>query len=160
MDKATVETAFDAALHPHRSLSPRRGKWVLLGIASMLALVGLVFSVQGAWPILPFFGCEILLFWWAFRANTRDGCRSEHLRLTPDAMIIVQVEPSGLSHEHRFAPPHWVSVKLTPYPSGNNELRLASHGRSLRIGAFLSPQERCDLADALREALRRLRRPS
>ncbi len=157
MAHTQTEPIFDAVLYPHRSLSPKGVRYLLFGLAGMLSLVGLFFAAQGAWPVLPFFGCEILLFWWAFRANARDGRRFERLRLTPDAMTVARVRPSGQSHEHKFAPPHWLAVELTSQPGGDNELRLASHGRSLKIGGFLTPEERGDLAHALREALRKLR---
>jgi len=157
MAHAQTEPIFDAVLYPHRSLSPKGVRYVLFAMAGMLSLVGLFFAAQGAWPVLPFFGCEILLFWWAFRANARDGRRFEHLRLTPDAMTVARVRPSGQSHEHKFAPPHWLAVELTSRPGGDNELVLASHGRSLKVGGFLTPEERSDLANALRGALRKLR---
>lgn len=166
MDHAPSEPIFDAVLKPHRSLSPQGVRYLLLGLAGMLTLVGLFFAAQGAWPVLPFFGCEILLFWWAFRANARDGRRFEHLRLTRNALTVARVRPSSMSgksreyrKEHRFAPPHWLSIELTPRPDGDNELWLASHGRSLKVGGFLTPEERDDLAAALREALRNLRAP-
>ncbi|MGB0570990.1 MAG: DUF2244 domain-containing protein [Alphaproteobacteria bacterium] len=152
-----TEPIFDAVLYPHRSLSPKGVRYLLFGLAGMLSLVGLFFAAQGAWPVLPFFGCEILLFWWAFRANARDGRRSERLYLTPEAMTVARVRPSGQSHEHRFAPPHWLAVELKSQPGGDNELRLASRGRSLKVGGFLTPEERGDLAQALRDALRQLR---
>ncbi|MBT3398990.1 MAG: DUF2244 domain-containing protein [Rhodospirillaceae bacterium] len=157
MAHAQSEPIFDAVLTPHRSLSPRGVRYLLFGMAGMLTLVGAFFAVQGAWPVLPFFGCEILLFWWAFRTNARDGRRFEHLRLTPDAMTVARVRPSGQTQEHKFAPPHWLAVELTPRPGGDNELRLASHGHSLKVGGFLTPEERDDLANALRDALRKLR---
>tara|TARA_R110002072_G_scaffold142650_1_gene288047 strand:- start:183 stop:668 length:486 start_codon:yes stop_codon:yes gene_type:complete len=159
MDHAPSEPIFDAVLTPHRSLSPQGVRYLLGGLAGMLTLVGLFFAAQGAWPVLPFFGCEILLFWWAFRTNARDGRRFEHLRLTPDALTVARVRPSGQAHEHRFAPPHWLSVELAPRPGGDNELWLASHGRSLKVGGFLTPEERDDLATALRAALKKLRTP-
>lgn len=173
MDHAQSEPIFDAVLYPHRSLSPQGVRYVLFGLAAMLSLVGLFFAAQGAWPVLPFFGCEIMLFWWAFRSNARDGQRFEHLRLTPDALTIARVRPSPRSgrsgqagksrehrQEHRFAPPHWLSVELTPRPGGDNELWLASHGRALKVGGFLTPEERDDLATALRAALKNLRAPN
>ncbi len=160
MDDTRSEPIFDAVLYPHRSLSPRGVRYLLAAIAGALALVGLYFALLGAWPVLPFFGCEILLFWWAFRANARDGRRSERLRLTPEAMTVARIQPSGQSHEHRFAPPHWLAVELTPRAGGDNELRLTSHGRSLKVGGFLTPEERDGLAAALREALQRLRGPA
>ncbi|MEP4378026.1 MAG: DUF2244 domain-containing protein [Alphaproteobacteria bacterium] len=157
MDHVRSEPIFDAVLTPHRSLSPQGVRYLLFGLAGMLSLVGLFFAAQGAWPVLPFFGCEILLFAWAFRANARDGRRFEHLCLTPEAMTVARVRPSGQAHEHKFAPPHWLSVELSPRPGGDNELRLASHGRSLSVGGFLTPEERGDLANALRDALGKLR---
>ncbi len=166
MDHAQPEPIFDAVLYPHRSLSPQGVRYLLFAIAGMLTLVGLFFAAQGAWLVLPFFGCEIVLFWWAFRTNARDGRRFEHLRLTPDALTVARVRPSnarGKSRErrkeHRFAPPHWLSVELTPRPGGDNELWLASHGRALQVGGFLTPEERDDLATALRAALRNMRAP-
>jgi uncharacterized membrane protein len=167
MDHTPSEPIFDAVLYPHRSLSPQGVRYVLFGLAGMLSLVGLFFAAQGAWPVLPFLGCEIVLFWWAFRSNARDGQHLEHLRLTPNALTIARVRPSTLQtrksrkhrQEHRFAPPHWLSVQLTPRPGGDNELWLASHGRALKVGGFLTPEERDNLATALRAALKNLRAP-
>jgi uncharacterized membrane protein len=140
MDHAQPEPIFDAVLYPHRSLSPQGVRYLLFAIAGMLTLVGLFFAAQGAWLVLPFFGCEIVLFWWAFRTNARGKSRE-------------------LRKENRFAPPHWLSVELTPRPGGDNELWLASHGRALQVGGFLTPEERDDLATALRAALRNMRAP-
>jgi uncharacterized membrane protein len=38
-------------------------------------------------------------------------------------------------------------------------LWLASHGRALKVGGFLTPEERDNLATALRAALKNLRAP-
>jgi uncharacterized membrane protein len=43
-------------------------------------------------------------------------------------------------------------------PEHDSQLTLRSHGRGLVIGAFLAPEERLDLANALRDALSQLRR--
>ncbi len=159
MDRNEPEPIFDAVLYPHRSLSPRGVRLVIAGIGGALALVALYFTALGAWPVLPFFGCEILLILWAFRTNARDARMFERLRLTPDELTVARVRPSGQEQRHRFAPPHWLSVDLASSSDGGNELWLASHGRSLQVGRFLTPDERTDLADALRVALRGLRQP-
>lgn len=159
MDARTAEPLFDAVIYPHRSLGPRAARWLLMALAAALTAVGLFFAAAGAWPVLPFFGCEILLFWWAFRTNARDARAFERLRLTHEELTVDKVRPSGRTLTDRFAPPHWLSVNLTARADGENELWLASHGRSLRIGGFLTPEERGNLADALRGALRRLREP-
>lgn len=157
MSHAETEPLFDAVLYPHRSLNPRGVRNVILGFAVALSLVALYFTMLGAWPVLPFFGCEILLIWWAFRTNARDGRAFERVRLTRDELTVARVRPSGHAQHHRIAPPHWLSVNLTSQPGGDNELRLTSHGKSLKVGVFLTPEERAELATALRDALRDLK---
>jgi uncharacterized membrane protein len=159
MDASRAEPLFDAVIYPHRSLSPRGMRILLAGIVGVIAAVGLSFALTGAWIVLPFFGCEIALFWWAFRKNANDARAFERLHLTHEEMTVARVRPSGRTLTDRFAPPHWLSVNLTPRAGGDNELWLASHGRALRIGSDLTPEERGDLADALRGALQRLREP-
>ena len=84
MSHAKTEPLFDAVLYPHRSLSPRGVRNVILGFAAALALVALYFTLLGAWVVLPFLGLELLLIWWAFRTNARDGRAFERVRLTRD----------------------------------------------------------------------------
>jgi uncharacterized membrane protein len=158
MNHTESEPLFDAVIYPHRSLGPRGVRNIILGLAGALSLVAIYFTAMGAWPVLPFFGCEILLIWWAFKASARDGRASERVRLTQDELTVARMRPSGREQHRRIAPPHWLRVDLTARPGGANELRLASHGRSLKVGGFLTPEERGELAEELRVAVQRLRR--
>ena len=153
-------TLFDAVLYPHRSLSPRGFAALMAGIIVAMAAVAIFFTLLGAWPVLPFFGAEIVLIFAAFRMNNRDARAFEAVRLTTDALTVDQVRASGRHHRHAFRPPHWLRVELTPRPGGDNELTLASHGRSLVIGRFLSADERQAFAGDLRRALKRLVDPA
>jgi uncharacterized membrane protein len=45
-------------------------------------------------------------------------------------------------------------------PEHESQVTLTSHGRSLTVGSFLSPEERLDFAKALNDALRRCNRGS
>src|SRR3546814_12146935 len=148
MDRTASEPVFDAVLYPHRSLSPRGFALMMGALGGAAGTVAIYFAAAGAWPVLPFFGGELALIWWAFRANGRDARTFETLKLTAAALTVVHVRPSGHREEHRFAPPHWLAVELAPRPGGDNELRLASHCRSLVVGRFLSPDARRHLADA------------
>jgi len=131
----------------------------MASVAGVAALVGLYFAAKGAWPVLPFFGGEIALIWLAFRLNNRDARTFETVHLTPQALTVEQVKPSGRRLAHEFAPPHWLRVEVDARPSGSGQLRLASHGRSLEIGRFLTIEERREFANALRSALGRLAAP-
>ena len=50
-------------------------------------------------------------------------------------------------------------MKIDAAGAHDSQLILSSHGKRLRIGAFLSPDERADLANALSDALSKLRSP-
>ena len=62
-------TIFSATLTPHRSLG-RVGFLVLMLLFGGVSFVtGMLFLVIGAWPVLGFFGLDVLLLYWAFRLN-------------------------------------------------------------------------------------------
>ena len=147
---------FDAVLTPHRSLSPA-GFRLLIGALSALALAtGMVFLLLGAWPVLGFFGLDIALLAWCFRANYHQGRRRERLRLTPDALTVERMSPAGKVEQVRL-PPWWLRVEIDESGERPGPLTLATHGRRETVGAFLAPWERVEVADALRRALAPLR---
>ena len=47
----------------------------------------------------------------------------------------------------------WLQISMDDPPRHDSQLKLSSHGRSLVIGAFLTPTERVEVADALRDAV-------
>ena len=69
-DNAELEpTLFSAVLTPHRSLG-RVGFLVLMALIGGISFVaGIVFLLIGAWPVFGFFGLDVLLLYWAFRAQ-------------------------------------------------------------------------------------------
>lgn len=147
---------FDAVLHPHRSLSPRGFK-VLMGFFVLVSLtVGGWFFLNGAWPVFGFFGLDILLFYLAFRISYRGGRMYERVRLTEAELEVQRVDPGGGRRVWTFQP-YWLRVTMDDPPEHDSQVTLSSHGRSLTVGSFLSPEERLDFAKALRGALDRIR---
>lgn len=143
---------FKAVLSPHRSLGPR-GFLILMGaICAINFGVGLVFWSLGAWPIMGFCGLDVLLIYWAFRANYRSARAYEEIDLCPSELTVTRVDARGAAERFAFNP-YWVRVLLSEGVDGRTELRLASHGRHLIFGRFLSDDERRELADALKGAL-------
>ncbi len=147
---------FDAVLTPHRSLSPA-GFWVVMALVSGVSFVsGMFFVLKGAWPVTGYFGLDVLLIYFAFRANYRSARLYETIKLTADALVVERVRPSGRRQRWKFQP-YWLRVEMDDPPAHDSQLTLTSHGRCLAIGAFLTPDERLDLAKSLKEALRRCR---
>jgi uncharacterized membrane protein len=155
-DPAPEPVLFDALLTPHRSLSPR-GFALLMAIAGLVGFgFGAAFLVMGAWPIFGFCGAEWLLFYVCFRLNYRAARMRERVRLTPVLLTVERRDPRGKVQSWSFQP-YWLRVEMDDPPEHGSQLSLASHGKRLTIGSFLSPPERQDLAEALREALVRAR---
>ncbi len=149
---------FDAVLHPNSSLS-RRGFIVLMTAVAAIGLtIGGLFLVTGAWPIFGLYGADVALVYWAFRLNYRDARRYEKVRLTADRLTVERGGPSRPPRIWSFQP-YWLTVTMDDPPEHHSQLTLSSHGRSLTVGSFLSPDERQDFANALREALARAREP-
>ena len=147
---------FDAILHPHASLTPR-GFFLLMATVGLISFcAGIAFVLAGAWPVVGFFGIDVVLVYLAFKFNFRDARRYETLQLTNTTLTVERVAPSGKRERWRFQP-YWLQVEIEDYPTDESALTLRSHGRVVEIGSFLTPDEKIDLANALRNELKKLR---
>jgi uncharacterized membrane protein len=147
-----TETLFSALLTPHRSLGPK-GFMVLMTAVCLVSFgTGLMFYLMGAWPVVGFMGLDVALIYIAFKLNYRAARLYETVDLTPEALTVTRVEPSGKAQSWSFNP-YWVRLKLEDRIGQASELSLASHGNRLVFASFLSDPEREDFAQALRAAL-------
>lgn len=149
---------FGAVLTPHRSLGPLGFRILMAALAGGAFAVGTVFYLAGAWPVVGFLGLELLLVYGAFKLSYRSGRLYETVTLTDADLTVERVAPSGRVQCWRFQP-NWLAVRLADPPDWDTPLTLASHGRELVIGAFLTPSERKEVAEAIRAALVAWRRP-
>jgi uncharacterized membrane protein len=156
---AELESAefYRAELKPHRSLPPKGFAIVMAILAVGSFLIGVAFLLRGAWPVTPFFGLDVGLVYLAFRLSYRSARQREHLRLTAEALTLERVDVYGGRKRWRFQP-FWLRVVLEERDADSNRLYLASHGKSVTVGAFLGPAERRKVAFSLKDALARWRR--
>ena len=143
---------FDAVLRPHRSLDKSGFVILMSAVAGVGFLVGVAFCLMGAWPVLGFCGLEIGLIYVLFRLNYREGDKHERLVLTDHGLHVARVSPKGRISQWQLAP-NWLRVSMDDPPGHDSALRLTTHGQTLVIGAFLTPDERLEVARALRAAL-------
>lgn len=148
---------FRAVLTSYRSLGPQGFRVLMLGIGLVSLVTGIGFVAIGAWPVFAFFGLDVLLVYVAFKLNYRSGRLHELVELTPAALTVTRVHPSGQRESFDFNP-YWVRVHLAEGLGGRTDLRLASHGREFVFGQFLTDDERRDFAVALARALVAARR--
>jgi uncharacterized membrane protein len=143
---------FRAVLAPNRSLAPTGFVVLMLAIGLVSFVMGVTFMLIGAWPVFGFFGLDVGLVYLAFRLNYRSGRRSETIEIDGPCLTLTRVDPKGRSESFELNP-YWVSVRLSHARNGRTRLALASHGRELAFGAFLTDDERVEFAALLRAAL-------
>ncbi len=146
------EGVFDATLAPNRSL---RNVGFLVLMATLIVMsfsAGLVFFMMGAWPVIGFFGLDILLVWLAFKISYRQGRLMERVHVSPARVTVVRRHPAG-HVQHWLMPTYWARVLVDDPVVHESQVRLVNQGKTLILGAFLSPPERAEFAEALRRAL-------
>ncbi len=144
---------FHAVLTPHRSLGPK-GFLVVMAIVGGVCFVGgAAFMAMGAWPVVGFFGLDVVIVWAAFRANYRAARAYEEIRLGDGTLLIRRVTARGEASEIRLDP-YWARLVVDRVEDeGVVGLALTSHGQRHDIGAFLDPDARESFAKALGAAL-------
>jgi uncharacterized membrane protein len=149
---ASSEIFFECTLLPHRSLPPRGFRLLMLLLGGLSLIVGIIFVSLGCWPVVGFFGLDVVLLYLALRLSYRSARQREILRLDQADFTVERVDIYGGRRLWRFQP-FWLRVVLEERPDQSNRLLLASHGRSLLIADFLGPPMRRELAASLRSAL-------
>ncbi len=151
-------TLFSARVTPHRSLN-RTGFLVLMTfIGAVSSIAGVAFCLMGAWPVLGFFGLDVLVIYWAFRINFRSADATEDIVVTPSELRVRRVSHRGRLIEWSFNP-LWVQLEQTGDPEfGIEHLYLVSRGRRISVGHFLGPDEKSSFAKALLAALQTAKR--
>jgi uncharacterized membrane protein len=144
---------FAARLSPHRSLSPVGFNLLMIAIVGVSFVAGLSFWLMGAWPVVGFFGLDILLIQQAFRLNYRAARAFEEFEVTRARLTVRKVSASGRRREYAFNP-YWARLEVDRRPDRLiSALRIASHGRRLDIAGFLGPEERESFSAAFSAAL-------
>lgn len=132
---------------------------VLMAAISCVSFgTGLLFFMLGAWPVIGFMGLDVLLIYVAFKLNFRALRLYETVDLTPEALTVTRVKPSGKEQVWSFNP-YWVRLKLDSRVGRTSELSLSSHGDRLVFASFLTDTEREDFAKALGAALTEAKSP-
>ncbi len=146
----------DAVLMPNRSLSPRAYVWVMVAISVISFLAGLSYLSLGAYPVMGFFGLDVLLIWLAFHFSFRDQRQQTQIRITAETVTMHHVDGRGGEKTAELSTA-FVRVELAEPLRWDSWLRLEYGKTAYVIGRFLTLEERQSLAQALRRALKRAR---
>ena len=143
----------DAELRPNRSLSMNGFQIVMIVMAAASFAVGCLFLSIGAWPVIGFFGLDVLLLWLAFRASYRAGARERELvRVTAARVDVARADARGRTRWWT-ASPYFARVEVVEAEDAHPEISLRAGPDRLPLAVCLSPHERLGFAKALDTAL-------
>jgi len=149
---------FSAVVTPHRSLSHAGFLIVMAAVGGISFVAGTTFLLLGAWPVFGFFGLDVLLVYWAFRANYRAAAAYEEVTVTACELRVRQVSHRGKASEWSFNP-LWVRLEREGSEEfGLQRLFLVSRERRLPIANVLGPKEKESFAAALGAAIAEAKR--
>jgi len=149
---------FEAVLTPHRSLPPVGFLVVMGALIAVSMAIGVGFSLVGAWPVIGFFGIDILLVYLAFRISYAAARQCQHVRLSAEMLEILFRKPGG-PDKLAVLEPYWARVEVERIDARHGRLVVRSRGAVVELGGFLANDEKLAFARALREALREARDP-
>jgi uncharacterized membrane protein len=147
---------FNVTLRPNPPMSAAGLKLTLAVVAAMNLAFAIWFVMRGAWPVTPFMGLDVALLGFAFHVSRVAARRREELRVTPNLLSLDRIPPRGAPTHIEFNP-YWVQVDWEEQPPKPGLLTLRSHGRAEPVGSFLAPEEKRNVASALRAAIGRAR---
>ena len=157
-DHRPEPTLFSAILTPHRSLSATGFVIVMTLVGGVSFFAGMAFLLMGAWPVFGFFGLDVALIYFAFRANYRAATAFEEVSVTASELRVRKVSHRGQVSEWTLNPV-WVQLDREVHEEfGIERLFLVSRGRKLPVAAFLGPQEKESFAAALAAAINEAKR--
>lgn len=152
-DAALEPTIFSAVITPHRSLGNAGFLALMIAFGLVSFAAGLAFLLMGAWPVVGFFGIDVVLLYWAFRLNYRSAGAYEEVKVTPSRLTVRKVSHRGRVREWALNP-LWVRLdKVVQEEFGIERLLLVSRGKNLTVANFLGPDEKEGFARALGNAI-------
>lgn len=154
----TDHPPFEFKAYPNPPLTFQASLLVVGAFALVCAGMAAGLVVAGAWPATPFLGLDVLglalAFWWM-----RRSARSfEHITIAGDH-ITVRSQTAGGRVSLWQARSYWCRVALSPARRGGaGALALAEGQARCEIGRCLTYPEKRALAQAIGEALGKVRR--
>lgn len=150
---ALLVTDYKIIAQPNNSLSPRGVIKLMAVLAAINLLVGLGFTLAGAWLVMPFAGLELLAFAYAFYYVYSRASDYDSIEILGD-MVVIESKSPQVSTRQEFQR-YWIHVILREVAKGRTGIFIGSHGKELEFGRrFLDEEQRVFLVRALKEKLK------
>lgn len=144
---------YEVTLWPYRSLSDKGFVTIILLIClGFLVPITAFFGSPFFWGILPFMAAAVWGLWAAIQKTNKDATVRESLKLWPDLVAVYRKNPRS-EDQYWCAHPQFVKVHLREDTKIEHYITLSGGNREIELGAFLTPEERLSLFEALDRAI-------
>lgn len=156
ISKVESGDAFRIVLAPNCSITWKELVIFYLFTCVIAIAIGLFFTLQGMWLVLPFSGLEMLALGIGLYVTSRKVYRKEVITLDPDRTRI-EKGVQRVTQSWEFKTP-WVRIIDEPRDARDSARRLAigMHGAAVEVGSFLANSEKDELAFKLKDCIIRV----
>ena len=156
IDKVKSRGSFRFVLSPNCSISWRELVLFYLLTCVVALAIGIFFTLQGMWLVLPFSGLEMLALGFGLYLTSRKVHRREVITLDP-RLTRVEKGVQQVDQSWEFETP-WIRLIDDGENSRDRRRRLAigSHGNYVEVGGFLDKSEKDALAFQLKDCIIRM----
>ena len=135
------------------ALSWRQNFWFITIVSSITITIGIYFTLQGAWMILPFAGIEVVALTGVFFYWYKNNNKMEVLKFNREQLILEQgvTNPEQVQKFERF----WLKAELPHHTDQWYITRVILHYRddSIEIGKFLNADDKKLLVKHIRQLM-------
>jgi len=148
--------SFRFVLSPNCSISWRELVLFYIFTCVVVLAVGVFFTLQGLWLVLPFSGLEMLALGFALYLTSRKVYRKEVITLDR-SRTRVEKGVQQIDRSWEFETP-WIRLidEQTGRPDRRRRLAIGAHGNYVEVGEFLDKSEKDRLAFQLKDCIIRV----
>lgn len=140
-------------IRPNRSLPVVGVAILFVALSSFVSIIGIMFTLAGAWVVLPFAVIQIVAVGFLCRWLYRHVDDCELVLIEPERVRVIKRHGRRTS-QHDFAR-HWVRARVDRDGDGTNgRLRIGSHGRFVNLADEVNEADRLLVARELVGLLR------
>ena len=153
VDKANSPRSWRFVLSPNCSISWHELLLFYLFTCVVILAIGVFFTLQGMWLVLPFSGLEMAALGYGLYLTSRKVYRREVITLDR-RLTRIEKGVQRISESWEFDTP-WVRLvdEKTGVEGRRRRLALGSHGNYVEVGEFLDNSEKERLAFQLKDCI-------
>ena len=141
----------EITLTANRSLSTTQTRWVVFGVCSFIFIIALLWSIQGAFLVLPFAGLDILLFsYFMFKIN--QDCMRKQLITIDSQQVLIQSGKVDIEEAMTLSRPDTFVIVKQQQNNDLTGLKLSDSKSYFELGSFLTQSDKVAMRKALKAA--------